>query len=679
MATGCGCGCDGTPPLPSSFVRPRFFAGQLLTEDDLGLLVDYMTAKSRLHHRSLYGPGVVRGLDVGCDPCGGGTVVVTPGHALDCAGHDIVVQCAERVDVRALVRERRIAALGVDCEDPCEDEGARRYGLYVRYEELPVDPVAPYATEEPCPSPGCVPSRVREGHRFVVGCEDPDDHRYNPGTKLLAALGDRPAADDVRDRDERLTRYLDALYAAVSAPGRTFLFDAVDAQRFTAAMDRLRPEISGGTPPAELARELMEQVRALAAAVARFDTYDPAGQQQLVRDHPVLSAVPDARTVLGAVCARLAGVGGPVWPSPLHASIARAVVSETRARLVTGAGEREAPVEVRMLAQGTPLSHSLRVEFRAELTLIREWLLGRLDRTTGVTDCALRRDVTAVEVPPPLPPPREDSPLPGGIAELRALADAAAALSRAVRRFVTGAACATLSPPCESCSDTDVLLARVRLDGCDVVEVCSADREQVLPGGSAYGEWLQKLPRLRELARRLCCVPVPPYPRPEIPPEGPVPRPYADRLLEEWKRTGDLEEILLLLLTPGPGESPPRELRKQFLPPRQVDELAALGTRVEELTAALDGVRTRLTEARRELDGARELGARLDALEQSAREQAPAPPARRTRSAGAAQKTAARTPAKTAGTRATGAAAAKGAAPGAAAPRSAGRRSTARG
>jgi hypothetical protein len=95
----------------SAFVRPRFFAGQLLTEDDLSLLVDYVTAKSRLHNRSLSGPGVVCGLGVTCDPCGGGTVAVHPGHALDCCGqrhrgvlHRKASTCA------ALVRELRVSA-----------------------------------------------------------------------------------------------------------------------------------------------------------------------------------------------------------------------------------------------------------------------------------------------------------------------------------------------------------------------------------------------------------------------------------------------------------------------------------------------------------------------------------------------------------------------------------------
>jgi hypothetical protein len=55
------------------FVRPRFFAGQLLTEDDLQALGNYMVAKNRLHNRHFFGDGVVCGLEVTCHPCGKGS------------------------------------------------------------------------------------------------------------------------------------------------------------------------------------------------------------------------------------------------------------------------------------------------------------------------------------------------------------------------------------------------------------------------------------------------------------------------------------------------------------------------------------------------------------------------------------------------------------------------------
>lgn len=627
MRTDCGCGCGGDATRTSAFVRPRFFAGQLLTEDDLSLLVEYTTAKARLHNRSLYGPGVICGLGVTCDPCGGGTVAVHPGHALDCTGNDIVVPCAERVDVQALVRERRISGLGVDCGEHCDDEGGRRYGLYVRYRELSVEPVAPYATEEPCPSPGCVPSRIQEGFQFVVKCDDFEDHRHNPGTRLLMSLGDLARADRARTRDRRLGHYADALTVASLATGRAFRFDAADAGRYATALGWLRENAGGEGPPSPpTAREMTEHVRALAAAVARYDTYDPAGQEQLGRDYPDLATVREARGVLGTACERLRGADmAASWPDPLRRTIAHAVVTETVARVVPERGDPEAPCEVRMLAQGTPLAHALRVEFRADLGLIREWLLCRLDQAADLADCALRTDVAAADVPPLLPPPPPDSTEKATVAEVQQIAEAAAALGTALRRLLTDAACATLNPPCGDCTDTDVLLARLELDGCDVVRVCSATREQVLPGGSAYGEWLPKLYRLRELAERVCCLPVPQHQKPTLPSEGPVARPYADDLLGDWPRTGDLEEMLSLLLTPAPGETPPKALHEQvYTTPSEVtdsmQELARLRTQVSDLTAAVEGLRAQLGSTRTQMTHLEEqvperLGTRLADLE----------------------------------------------------------------
>lgn len=350
MSTACGCGCGGAATRSPAFVRPRFFAGQLLTEDDLELLVRYVTGKSRLHNRSLSGPGVVCGLEVACDPCGGGTVAVRPGHALDCAGNDIVLSCTERVDVRALVRELRIGSLGVDCGDPCDDDGARHYGLFVRYEELPVEPVAPYVTEEPCPSPGCVPSRIRETYRFLVKRDGFDDHRHNPGTRLLASLGGLERADQARARDRRLGRYTDALFTAALGSDRAVLFDASDAGRYADSLAWLR-QSGEGTPADPVAREMTEHVRALASAVARFDTYDRAGQSRLTEDYPDLRGIANARETLRTSCRRLAGTDTEkVWPDPLYRSIARAVVAETAARVAFERPDIGAPLELRLLA-----------------------------------------------------------------------------------------------------------------------------------------------------------------------------------------------------------------------------------------------------------------------------------------------------------------------------------------
>ncbi|MGB3441553.1 MAG: hypothetical protein WBA97_22625 [Actinophytocola sp.] len=657
----CGCGCGGTSAWPATFVRPRFFAGQLLTEDDLSLLVEYTTGKTRLHNRTVYGPGVVCGLEVSCDPCGGGAVTVHPGHALDCRGNDIVLSCKEKVDVSALVREQRVSSLGVDCGEPCDGDhgdGQRRYGLYVRYEEMPADPVAPYATEEPCPTPGCVPSRIREGLRFVVKCDDTEDHRYNPGTRLLASVGPLDKYQPVLAMAQRFELYLDPMVTARAMGTRPIAFDFLDAERYTASLEWLRSSIGGEPPTQDVAVAMTENVRGLASAVARYDTHDAAGQQRIREEFGNLAEIATARQVLGTACELLAGTDQEeVWPDPLRRSIAGAVVAETRARVVPDPPAADALLQVRLLAQGTPVSDALQVEFRNDLVAIREWLLGRIDRAPGAADRTLRDLVRTTPIPRLLPAPE-----PGGDrqltnVELGQIEEAAAALTAALVRFVTDAACASLNPPCTDCTDTDVLLAHLELDDCDVLRVCSATREQVLPGGSAYGEWLPKLYPLRELAARLCCRPVAVYRPPTLPDDDPVSRPYVSGLLEEWPLTGDLDQMWNLLLTPAPGETPPKALHEQvYIVPSEVTdslhELSVLRAQIRDLSATVEALHAQLDTAREQVGQVREqlpdrLGQRLDELESApppAKEEqekeasakkaeSQKPPARRTRSA----------------------------------------------
>jgi hypothetical protein len=196
-ACGCGggcngsCGCETGVCATGALIRPRFFAGQLLTEDDLQQLQDYVIAKNQLHNRHLFGAGVVCGLEVLCDPCGAGQVVVQPGYGLDCCGNDLVVACRTTLDVNAMIRDLlRDLRGGQDCGDPCTREAqaaaaakgehpVREYCLYLRYCDQKTDPVSPYAADAPCSPQACEPSRVREGVRFELRCpaipETPDD------------------------------------------------------------------------------------------------------------------------------------------------------------------------------------------------------------------------------------------------------------------------------------------------------------------------------------------------------------------------------------------------------------------------------------------------------------------------------------------------------------------------
>jgi hypothetical protein len=91
---------------PQCLCRPRFFAGQLLTEADLNALQDYVIEKDRRHNRYLHGWGVVCGLEVVCHPCPG-SVTIRPGYAIGPYGEEIVVPGEYRLDLCDRIRECR--------------------------------------------------------------------------------------------------------------------------------------------------------------------------------------------------------------------------------------------------------------------------------------------------------------------------------------------------------------------------------------------------------------------------------------------------------------------------------------------------------------------------------------------------------------------------------------------
>jgi hypothetical protein len=96
--------------------RPRFFAGQLLTEEDLNRLDHYIVEKNKLHNRYLHGWGVVCGLEVFCHPCEG-QVTVKAGYALSPCGDDIVLCADDVVNVCDLIQRCRERER-LDCEPP---------------------------------------------------------------------------------------------------------------------------------------------------------------------------------------------------------------------------------------------------------------------------------------------------------------------------------------------------------------------------------------------------------------------------------------------------------------------------------------------------------------------------------------------------------------------------------
>lgn len=144
--------CQPAPVCPACgglecLCRPRFFAGQLLTEHDLNRLDDYIVAKNRLHNRYLVGWGVACGLEVVCsvcDPAGSkGTVIVKSGYALSPCGNDIIVCGDTSVNICDLIARCRPAddmCLGatatIAADESCSG-GTEEWILGICYREQP--------------------------------------------------------------------------------------------------------------------------------------------------------------------------------------------------------------------------------------------------------------------------------------------------------------------------------------------------------------------------------------------------------------------------------------------------------------------------------------------------------------------------------------------------------------
>jgi hypothetical protein len=98
----------------SNLVRPRFSPGLLLRDDDLRTGVDYTRELSRLLFRSLFGCGVVCGLEVEVGlKCGKLVVTINPGVALNGCGDPIHVPDPVQISVDPTCGEKIPAALWV--------------------------------------------------------------------------------------------------------------------------------------------------------------------------------------------------------------------------------------------------------------------------------------------------------------------------------------------------------------------------------------------------------------------------------------------------------------------------------------------------------------------------------------------------------------------------------------
>lgn len=171
--TGCHCGCGCEPAdccRLECLVRPRFFCGQLLTDQDLGALVGWAQARFALS-RYVDGWGVACGLQVTCHGHVGAEVAVGPGYAVDCCGRDVVVCEPAIVDLSAACEEPEEPCADLEAYARRRDAGrdARRVhvDLAIRHAESGTDPQTALGRGSCGQASVCEPTRLREGHELV--------------------------------------------------------------------------------------------------------------------------------------------------------------------------------------------------------------------------------------------------------------------------------------------------------------------------------------------------------------------------------------------------------------------------------------------------------------------------------------------------------------------------------
>jgi len=569
---GCGCGCGGgatTAASPcqcggascslcqdQSFVRPRFFAGQLLTEDDLQLLEDYSLAKNRLHMRHLFGAGVVCGLEVTCYPCGGGKVIVNPGYALDCCGNDIVVSCSTELDINQMIREfLRKQRGGADCGDPCAgtvsssggtspagvpttpatttqtgtsgsvtpQKHAHKYCLYVNYCEQASDPVAPYATDDPCTSTACETTRTKEGFRFELRCPPPANPSSGICGSISDCLGDETAYSTVAASNQRLGTYFEKYQAAynqyqqspVRVLGQTFVDDwkthvenldtslkvlttkpqdAVDNTVIVASdlaswqtQDNL--QLLARTANADTTELIKATTSSLNTAFKAFQSQDFQTQYSDTLDVAWLNSLNLLSTQLLSL-ANTAATSAPTTTADVPAHD-----TTTQPELLVRTPSTPAPnFSFQLLAYGAPYTAAFHNEALVRLDGMDAWIENRLAQAQAKTHCTLPRLDT-------LPAPATGDVSRGQFSQL---------LDRGTQRLTTvfqlirDCICNAINPPCPDCDDTGVLLACITVCDCQVIDICNLERTFVLTWPTIR-YWIPEIAKIGNAFESLCC------------------------------------------------------------------------------------------------------------------------------------------------------------------------------
>jgi hypothetical protein len=175
--------------------RPRYYARQLITPDDMTLEQDYFRAKLRRHNRYLHGWGVVCGADVvlATKPW---KVIVKTGYILSPYGDEIYISADQCVDVRkkCSAAQPQFPEDDLDCleaQPPAPATGDTLY-IAIRYVEKTTRLIRVPLGGCGCEDNACEYSRFSDEYEICVLDHCPDSHK-NPTPPMN--IHERPAPE----------------------------------------------------------------------------------------------------------------------------------------------------------------------------------------------------------------------------------------------------------------------------------------------------------------------------------------------------------------------------------------------------------------------------------------------------------------------------------------------------
>jgi hypothetical protein len=175
------CDCQSIKVKPNVNERPRYYARQLLTPDDMTLEQDYFRAKMRRHNRFLHGWGVVCGarVVVATQPW---MVIVKSGYILGPYGDEIYIEKNQCVDIRKkCTSEPAGPADECGCIEamPAPPAGSKQY-IAIRYVENKTRLIRVPLGGCGCEDSACEFSRFADGYEICVLDHCPDSHTKPP-------------------------------------------------------------------------------------------------------------------------------------------------------------------------------------------------------------------------------------------------------------------------------------------------------------------------------------------------------------------------------------------------------------------------------------------------------------------------------------------------------------------